>query len=406
MIPMSAVNLGGIDGLQVVAGAEQIECRPLSVFSDEACAFLSELSGKLLHDRIARSMPDVVSLAYWCRKANLARQKEERATGGLQVCNRLGRGVALHVAPSNVPVNFAFTYAFSILAGNSTIVRVPSKPFPQIDAILACVRPLLESYPDVAHRTAFVAYDSSSDVSSQLSRVADVRVIWGGDATVATIRALPTTPRCVDIAFADRYSIAMIGAKAVCSADDSAMAKLAQDFYNDTYLMDQNACSSPRTILWVSDGDVEAAQNKFWKAVDAFALSHYVPQPAVVMDKYVQECGDLMRGTISSAETPDGTLTVVELNSAVHLSTDLRGKGGYFYERMVSGVSDVEADVTERYQTITYYGLDPKEIRNQVISACLRGIDRIVPVGQAMDVGLMWDGYDLISMMSRVVDAR
>jgi hypothetical protein len=31
------------------------------------------------------------------------------------------------------------------------------------------------------------------------------------------------------------------------------------------------------------------------------------------------------------------------------------------------------------------------------------GIDRIVPMGKAMDFALIWDGYDLIRQMSRRV---
>lgn len=405
---MSVVNLSAIECLRVIAGTSEIDNTPLRVFSEDATSFLAEVSNALLHDGVARSMPDVVSFAYWCRKGNLQRQREEHASA-LGFDARLGRGLALHIAPSNVPVNFAFTYAFSLLAGNATIVRVSSKQFAQVDAIVRILSKVLERYPAVKARTAFVAYDSSSDGSERLSALADVRVIWGGDATVATIKALPTMPRCVDMAFADRYSIAMIGASAINEASDEALARLAQDFYNDTYLMDQNACSSPRTILWVGDGDdngVTEAKKRFWKAVDTYAAKRYELQPAVVMDKYVKECGDFMRGAIVSAEVPDGVLTVAELDESEPLSTELRGQGGYFYERTVSGLADVGKDITERYQTITYFGLDASEICDEIVVAGLRGVDRIVPIGQAMDVGLIWDGYDLISMMSRVVDVR
>lgn len=404
---MSVVNLDDIEGLRVVAGTSNLDNSPLRVFADDACAFLAELSSRLLRDRAARSLPDVVSFAYWCRRANISHEREKHAKGTMGFDARLGRGFAFHVAPSNVPVNFAFTYAFSLLAGNATVVRVPSKPFVQVEAILSVLGEVLPDYPEIAARTAFVSYDSSSDVSAKLSLLADVRVIWGGDATVAAIRALPTTPRCVDIAFADRYSVALIEAERVMAADDAAIAKLSQDFYNDTYLMDQNACSSPRTILWIGDRDVvNTAKIRFWGAVDAYAKERYELQPAVVMDKYVQECGDFMRGTIDGAEVPDGVLTVAELSAGESLSTDLRGKGGYFYEKTVTGLAEVADDINERYQTVTYFGLDPEHIRAEVLSSGLRGIDRIVPMGQAMDVGLVWDGYDLISMMSRVVDVR
>lgn len=42
-----------------------------------------------------------------------------------------GRGVAFHIAPSNVAVNFAFSLAAGLLTGNANIVRLSSKPFPR-----------------------------------------------------------------------------------------------------------------------------------------------------------------------------------------------------------------------------------------------------------------------------------
>lgn len=62
--------------------------------------------------------------------------------------------------------------------------------------------------------------------------------------------------------------------------------------------------------------------------------------------------------------------------------------------------------VDEKYQTLTYFGLDPEEVRTLVTHRRLRGIDRIVPVGSAMEIDIVWDGYDLVTSMSRIVDVR
>ena len=45
----------------------------------------------------------------------------------------------------------------------------------------------------------------------------------------------------------------------------------------------------------------------------------------------------------------------------------------------------------------------PNEIRNLVASQNLRGIDRVVPVGSAIDMGLVWDGYDIVASLSREI---
>ena len=105
-----------MNGVEYLAGGQDVSESPLTACSDEAIVFLSDLSGKLLHDPQTREYPDVTSFAFWCRKGNLKKLKDGYA-------QRLGRGLAFHVAPSNVPMNFAFSFAFSLLAGNGNIVR-------------------------------------------------------------------------------------------------------------------------------------------------------------------------------------------------------------------------------------------------------------------------------------------
>ncbi len=60
--------------------------------------------------------------------------------------------------------------------------------------------------------------------------------------------------------------------------------------------------------------------------------------------------------------------------------------------------------VNERYQTLTYFGLDAARLRDFVVSQRLRGIDRIVPVGRALKMDLVWDGYDIVESLSRLID--
>ena len=61
------------------------------------------------------------------------------------------------------------------------------------------------------------------------------------------------------------------------------------------------------------------------------------------------------------------------------------------------------AVVTEKFQTITQFGIDAAELRRQVVANGLRGIDRIVPIGQAMNIGVVWDGCDLVRSLSRII---
>ena len=42
--------------------------------------------------------------------------------------------------------------------------------------------------------------------------------------------------------------------------------QLAEKFYNDTYLVDQNACSSPHLIIWFGKS-MKKARTKFWNCL-------------------------------------------------------------------------------------------------------------------------------------------
>ena len=59
--------------------------------------------------------------------------------------------------------------------------------------------------------------------------------------------------------------------------------------------------------------------------------------------------------------------------------------------------------VDEKYQTIAVFGVEAARVRDFVIEHGLRGVDRIVPVGYTADMGLIWDGYDWIRSLSRIV---
>ena len=212
---------------------------PLRPFEPVVLDCLGEVSAAILKSPVGRQFPDLTAFAFYVRQANLQKLVSSLRTDEV----RLGRGLCFHIAPANIPINFAFTWVFSLLAGNANIVRLPSRDFPQVDALLGIITETLAKYPELKERNAFVKYPrTDNETTAAYCQMADCRMIWGGDRTIAAIKALPTMPHCVDICFADRYSVALMDADAVLSADDDRISRLVQDFYNDTYLMDQNAC--------------------------------------------------------------------------------------------------------------------------------------------------------------------
>jgi hypothetical protein len=55
---------------------------------------------------------------------------------------------------------------------------------------------------------------------------------------------------------------------------------------------------------------------------------------------------------------------------------------------------------------MTYFGVDKTYLLDFVVKNRLAGIDRIVPVGNALDIDVIWDGYDIVKSLSRIIDVK
>lgn len=379
--------------------------RPLRPFAPEALDFLSALSAALLKDREAKAYPDVITFAYFCRRANLTRLEEEYA-GRLD--GRLGRGVVFHIAPSNVPINFAYSLTAALLSGNGSIVKASSRDFLQTRIVCRAMEKLLtEDFAPLAPYVCVVTYPrEAQEVTEAFSARCDARVIWGGDETVRRVREAALPPRAVEVAFADRYSLLCIRPEAVTALSEEALERLAKDFYNDTYLTDQNACTSPRLIYWVGEGDSREASERFFRAMGAYARQHYELPAVTAVDKLTAACRAAMK--LEGAEIvpdPDNWVTRVRVKALCPELYELRSPGGFFLEYAAPTLDALRDFVTPRVQTLSYLGLSPEELSRFVLENGLTGVDRIVPVGHTMDFSLVWDGYDLIQTLSRKISA-
>lgn len=376
--------------------------RPDVPFSDKVIEFLNSLSGALMKDRMSRIYPDAITFAYFCRKANLQKLKAQYVREDEL---RLGRGVLFHIAPSNVPINFGYSLVAGLLAGNANIVRVSSKEFAQVDLIIKHLLELMATgeYEDVANRIALVRYDRMSDASAYFSSVANVRVIWGGDATIQNIRQNTIPARSFDVCFADRYSIAAIRPSAIIEASEDAMKKLAEAFYNDTYLFDQNACSAPHIIFWVGDNAlVEAAKTKFWSAVHDHVAAKYQLLAVMSVDKLTAFYRQAACMDIKAEQMPDNVVVRTDLKEVPMNIDDFRCACGYFSEKTIENIDDIAPIVTIKYQTLGYYGFEKNILKDFVCKNRFLGLDRVVPIGETTAFALTWDGYNLIDTFSRV----
>lgn len=380
---------------------------PMIPFSEELLAFFDDLSKEFMTNKENRLYSDIVTLGFWLRKSSMTALKKKYLPDDDRHV-RIGRGLAFHIAPSNVPVNFAYSLFTGLLTGNANVVRVPSKAFPQVDLIVQALEKVLKKYPMLQTYIALVRYGRDVDINALLSSMCDVRIIWGGDETINEIRSARLSARATEITFADRYSLAVIDADVYLERQDKD--KLARDFYNDTYLSDQNACTSPRVVVWCGSRKDEAKQ-KFWSALYAVAQEKYQFQDIQGIDKLAVAC---MAASADESENvghvhilphKDNLLVRVSVDKLTPQLMNYRGNSGYFYEYDCFDLMELRAFCDDiRCQTIGYVG-DAERFK-PLLKSGIKGIDRLTPVGHTMDFDLIWDGYHLVEHMTRTIAVK
>lgn len=376
---------------------ESIEHAPtLPLFSEEVLDFFDCLSKRLMHDTRAKEYPDVIAYAFWIRRASLEKVRQQY----ISEMQRLGRGVAFQIAPSNIPVQFAVSMTYALTAGNTSVIRVSQKDFDQVDVICDALRTvILDSHPVMARYICVIRYEYDDSITQALSDICDIRMIWGGNQTISAIRKAYVPPRCIDLGFADRYSIAVIRSEDYLEGN---IQHLANDFYNDTFLFDQNACSAPRLVIWTGE-KISEAKKVFWRALDEVVAGKYAMDPIKSSEK-------LLRTAVCSAKYPgirevkkDNLIVRIELPELYDTIMEDKGNCGYFFEYNAEGLVEIIPLLKKECQTITYIGEVEAELRKLIAEYGVKGVDRIVPVGRGAELSFVWDGLDLPNILSRQI---
>ena len=112
-------------------------------------------------------------------------------------------------------MNFAYSLVAGLLAGNSNLLKLPSKEFDQINIFISIINKLSKEHDvsDVSKRVVFVKYDIiHKEITDRFSLDCDVRVIWGGNKSIRAIRKSNLNFHGTEIIFPDRYSFCVLHA--------------------------------------------------------------------------------------------------------------------------------------------------------------------------------------------------
>jgi len=389
--------------IKYLVGKQNVSNKPSVPFGIDECKFLDQLFLNLNTNDEANRFADIKALAFWCRKKNIEKLKKNFIDNNF----RVGLGKLFHITPSNVPTNFFYSLIIGLLTGNSNIVKVPTKKFQQVEIICSAINKVLKKTPTIKNRIAVIRYNSSNtEITKKISSNCNGRLIWGGDKSVEDIKKNSTAIKSLDLVFPDRYSLALINAKSIIKLSKNEILRLSTSFYNDTYLNDQNACTSPHMILWTGSLiEIKKAKENFWNSLLIIVKKKYNLTNHISSEKlchlYTLIAKNDNLGKLISYENLIFTFENTKITDKNH---ELRGKWGIFFESNIKSLDEVSPYINCKYQTLTYFGYEKKYFQNFILKMMPKGIDRIVPVGRSMDINLNWDGYDLKNILTRVIE--
>ncbi|WP_206484760.1 acyl-CoA reductase [Thalassotalea sp. G2M2-11] len=362
----------------------------LAPFAQQLLDTLSELGRYLI--RNSEKDANIVALGFWLRKSNLARIAKQYAGQ-----ERTAKGIVFHIAPGNVDTLFFYSLVVALFAGNISILRLSSQTSVIADKLIYLLNQFVGSnnaFYFLQDYIKIVQYQKNDQVTQQLSKLADARVIWGSNNTISSISAIPAKADAVDVCFPDRYSVAVIQLETTQQVIEAVNGLLS-----DTKAFYQQACSSPKVIYWLNTA--QNLQQQFWEMLSAklLAISDEMPlneSEYIAKTLYWQQVGILSERPVA-AEVKNQMLTLIAVEEISREIVDAHCGIWCFLDMQLMSIAQL--DVLEHCQTIACFGVDENVLNSKVANTEITA-KRVVSLGQSLVFSHIWDGIDLIDMLT------
>jgi hypothetical protein len=367
-------------------------------FSRGRMELVSELANCMMTQKPFKQIPALLAFGFWARKASIASMLDDFQVRLPKNAIAVGRGIAFHLPPANVETIFLYSWVVAFLTGNVNVVRLPTTIGEIIAAVLDALLRLLKQ-ADFAD--TFISYATSPDINSRLSRLADIRLVWGGDEKAHAFETMPLRIDGKGIVFPERYSYCALDGNWLLRASDGEYDAVARGLYNDIFTFNQMACSSPHIIHVVGCPDIHAvAVDRLMRALDGVARSQRTfVDTADAVTKFTAATRLASEGLIDRAWRYSNETTAVRMLKSISCSVG----HGFLCISYINALDDLVGFANERHQTLTHQGFRRETIEEFARKTATRGLYRIVPVGQALNFDVVWDGHDLLMETARFV---
>jgi hypothetical protein len=363
--------------------------------------YLNDFSINLRKDLNFKNYYQLHFLSLWCSKKNINKLKNDFGSNKFLI----GRGLVFHISPKNVPLNFFYSFSMGLLSGNSNIVKLPNGDFNETEIVIKVANKLLDNkkYHCLKKSNYFIKTTHDDAIIRKISLISDARMIWGGDNTVNYYKNITTPINCLDLSFSDKYSTSIINAKAFSISSSEEKKDIVNKFFKDTMLSDQNACNSPHSLIWV--GRCNQTEIKFfWDCMYELIKKKYKFDDIAILDKYSKLTENIISNNeMSNYGNYDNYLYVIKIKTNQNIE-NLRGINGMFFSINIDNLKFLNKYITKKCQTLTYFGFNNEIIYAEMKRSNIQGVDRIVKFGEAMNFNYIWDGYNIISSLSKNMD--
>lgn len=373
----------------------------IDVADDLVLNFLNDLSKNILRDSFFKAEPSFISLGFWLRKSNIKRILSENSyiknIDGF-VVKPIGK--VFHLCPSNVDTMFIYSLVLALLAGNKNVVRISSKLESElIFRLFDLFNRLLEKeeYNSLIEYINVVSYERSNKLNEEISLNVNGRIIWGGDETVNQFKKYATKPKVKDLYFTDKVSLSIINAEDI-SKFNVNFDEIVKNLYNDIYTFNQKGCSSPHSLFIVGESiDKKEVLERIYIKLSEIAEAEYDEDISSIASlKLNQSIVDIIEGRILETINSSNYITFLKLNSN---EIPHSCGAGYLYYQLIDSLEEVLPYINAKTQTITYSGLNNMEIKEFLNKTDVETVDRVVPIGKALDFDYIWDGYNIFMEM-------
>lgn len=361
-------------------------------FNEKILKTFEKISKRILSDKKLIEKKDIFTFGFWCRRKNLEILKKRFCKSD----KIFGAGLVFHVPPANIPVLPLYSLAFGTLTGNSNLIRIPKKNINYLNQVISLIYEEFKLH-NFHKNNLFISYDRENIISEAISSYSDVRMIWGGDNTIRSFKRFKTKTNCKDLMFGDKYSLAILHLK---NKDKNKIKDITKNFYNDTFIVDQNACSSPSIIFWYKTNENKISL--FWDQLNKLVKSKYRLSFGLSSKRFEYLNDLLMNYTnISLQEDKKKIFFRIKINSNDNLK-NFKGFAGIFFEKKINSLKDFNKFLNKKMQTLSFYGLNQNDLIkiNKEVSKN-KSVDRIVELGRTLEIDFIWDGKNIFKSLTK-----